>query len=201
MPYTWINEPPIIEISEEEVAGLVDLCWDFWDSWDSGIDPESLTRASSFFWEEVGPERYFAYMLGGKLIGAMTLVEQQQHSWIRITSLMTHPGSTGAGSILVEHAVNLSRKAGYQGRLGVMLSTNPRWRANFEAKGFVTDLDAGFFMTLDPSQSEKWVTVGGNWRLNKHHAMSRLVKHTWHELTIDTQIGRRLPERHFRFLS
>jgi GNAT superfamily N-acetyltransferase len=201
MPYTWINEPPIIEMTEEEVASLASLCWDFWDSWDSGMDPESLTRASSFSWEEEGPGRYFAYMLGGKLIGAMTLAEQQQHSWIRITSLMTHPGSTGAGSILIEHAVNLSEKAGYEGRLGVMLSINRRWRANFEAKGFVTALDASVFMTLAPSHSDRWVKVGGSWRLKKHQVRSPLDKHTWRELTIEAQIGRRLPARDFRFLS
>jgi hypothetical protein len=45
---------------------------------------------------------------------------------IQVKFLTTHPGSESGGGILIEHAVNLSDKAGYQG-FSTSNRTKHRW--------------------------------------------------------------------------
>lgn len=121
---------------------------------------------------------------------------------IDIEALVTHPGTYGGGSLLIEHVVNLSEKTGGGGR--VVLGANPGWRDSFKAKGFA---DYSEFsqrkLKLNPSRSDKWVKVGDEWRLKKYEvrktfagspedlllARDLLPARNWPQLIVGREIG------------
>jgi predicted Fe-S protein YdhL (DUF1289 family) len=204
----WVNEPPIVEVVDpEEFRGF---CTRFvseittWKSpsatnqaaiWNDEID----TRMAIAIWAESKAgendrQRYFAYMLPGIPAGLMVTSERRGQSLIKIKSLATHPGTQGAGGILVEHAVNLSEKAGYKG----CLELNEYAAPEGEAWGFGETED--FQIQLVPGESSKWVKVGQEWRLTKHRVRSPLDIHTWRDLTIGTQVGGIVRRRNFGFM-
>lgn len=205
----WVNEPPVVEIVDPgEFRGL---CTRFvseiatWkslpattqtDVWNDKIDNRMAIAnlAEGRSWEN-DRQRYFVYMLPGTPVGLMVTSEKQEQSLIKVKSLATHPGTRGVGGILVEHAVNLSEKAGYQGRLELSAYAAPEGGA----WGFVETED--FQVQLIPRESNKWAEVGQEWRLTKHRVRSPLDIHTWRHLTIETQIGGLIPRRHFGFLN
>jgi hypothetical protein len=188
-PLAWINRPPIVETDLNGFVALYQQSWGAWCVW------ESKNGSFARVWPSpVQGQRFFVYMLGGLAVGAMVIDKVCDHT--RIDVLATHPGTRGCGSILIEHAVNLSEEAGFGGR--VELNPGNRWRDSFLAKGFVGPVA----MKLDPGENpEKWVKVDNEWRLRKHRVRSPLDLHTWRDVTIEAQIGRRFPPRNFGFLS
>jgi GNAT superfamily N-acetyltransferase len=199
MRYTWINEPPIVEVTEN-IEVIVDYVGRAWRLWGDDVDLNDLNRVDPHLARNV-PVRSFVYMLAGRPVGLLQFQEvediRSSHCALRLSCLATHPGSKGGGSILIEYAVNLAEERGFQGRLH--LAPEEAWQANLEAKGFS---DEEFILhVLTPSESDKWVRVGDEWRLKKHRARSPLDMHTWRELTVGPQLGGRIPRRNFGFLS
>lgn len=188
-PFTWINRPPIVEADLNGFVALYQQSWDAWCVW------ESKNGGFARVWPNPNQvQRYYAYMLGGMAVGAMVIEEGCDH--IRIDVLATHPATKGGGSILIEHAVNLSEEAGFGGR--VELYPGGNWRNSFLAKGFVGPA----VMKLDPGENpEQWVKVDNEWRLRKYRVRSPRDMYDWRDLTIAAQIGRRFPPRNFGFLS
>jgi hypothetical protein len=182
----WINGPPIVAIEDREEFET--LCLQFmrstrkWktplpargaqaEKWNTRIISGILIARQALTWANsrwaAGNQSFSAYMLRGKPIGLMVTSEKQRRGVIYINFLTTHPGSENGGSILVEHAVNLSERAGYDGR--VELETlNWASTAAYTALGFVEIADRDGKMKLVPSESDRWVKVGQEWRLTKH---------------------------------
>lgn len=179
---TWVNKPPIVEITNSEEFQV--LCVQFmrdirtWKSpsesaeevqgWNRRIDSGINIAGSAGARWTWGPNnlRFFIYKLLGKPVGLMVTREAKAGPLVTIKHLATHPGSENAGGILIEHAVNLSEQAGYNGCLK-LTSLNRGSTAAYKALGFVEieDLD---IMKLVPNESDIWVRVENEWRLRKY---------------------------------
>lgn len=203
MPYTWINEPPVVEVEDQEKFRK--LCWEFMLEVDKWREPQSMGEGDRWrmriergylsamiaSWEPWGPEqpsRGFVYMLLGKPAGLMMIRESQELGVIVIVTLATHPGSRCMRGILIEHAVNMSDKAGYEGR--GMLDKNATW--NDECENIV------------PIGNNEWVKLGTEWRLNKYRDRKGfavpvedvLTGLTLRQLTIGREIFGKFPLPH-----
>lgn len=204
----WVNKPPIVEIEDQEEFRV--FCSRFMADtttwmvppgtedaaiWNEEVEHEVSIAQLASTWTKANP-RYFVYIVLGKPVGLMVTSEKQARSLIKINCLATHIGTKNAGDILIEHAVNLSQQAGYNGRLEISQYAAPA----AEAWGFVeTD---SFRMELVTRESSMWVEVSNEWRLRQYQVRSPLDILTWREITIEAQIGRIvLPRRFFGFLS
>lgn len=192
---TWINMPPIREMSAE---GLDDLCWKCWEDWDSVIDPIiDLERISSVGLQAFEEEMYFVYMLLGKPVGLASISTRRGNHGTVMSGLVTHPGTKSGGGILVEHVVNWSERAGNEGC--VELIPRRGWEDSFRLKGFVESPSVG--MKLIPRESDKWVQLGQEWRLKQHSVRSPLDRYPWRRLIVEAQLGDRVPRQNFGFLN
>jgi|SRR3954454_15804624 len=93
-----------------------------------------------------------------------------QHDPYYVADLVTHPGVSNAGEILIEEACNRSDRAGHGGRLELW-SLNERSTPFYLSIGFVkTDGNAnsGGAMTFDATGSDKWIRLGGRWVLKRY---------------------------------
>lgn len=137
------------------------------DKWNMRIyDGKNIAKWAATRGVPFHREKFFVYMCFGKPIGLMVTMEDSLSKSILIDYLATHPGSESGGGILIEHAANLSEKAGYQGRL-TLASFVERATSAYIALGFSqTSL---YDMELVPIKSnEKWVKLDGRWRLLKY---------------------------------
>lgn len=182
----WINGPPIVAIEDREEFET--LCLRFmrstrkWktplpakdaqaEGWNARIINGILIARQARMWANrrgaAGNQSFCAYVLRGKPIGLMATSEKQRRGLIYINFLTTHAGSADGGGILVEHAVNISERAGYDGRIGLE-TLNWASTAAYTALGFVEIADRDGKMNLVPGESDKWVKVGQEWRLTKY---------------------------------
>lgn len=167
-------EAPIRRLNADEWAqACKDLCDDvhLWKepasnfagmaSWDARFrDTERMLKNI-----EERDEVNAAHFLGDRgPVGLMTACKEGM--CIEITALVTHPGSTGVGGALVEHAVNHSERAFCSGR--VLLQADAHAVGAYEAMGFMKQ-GFGPNMLLEPSKCpDLWVENDRQWRLRKH---------------------------------
>jgi hypothetical protein len=159
---TWVNKPPIVETNAEACQALFRHIY---YTWETPGDPSVLySRVKNCWSDDFEDEKSFAYMILGNPVGWVRSSKLKERRSIFILGLVTHPGSKSGGSILIEHVVNRSEKAGYEGR--VELRPTNRWKQSFESKGFVEAASTGL-MKLLPAESDQWVKLGEEWRLRK----------------------------------
>jgi hypothetical protein len=177
---TWINEPPIVEIDDDmEFEALSGQFMRETMTWrEPTTTDEQIKRwnarinrgigiagsAGEYIMRGGDDKGAFAYMLFGTPVGLMVTSKSKASRLIEVKFLTTHPGSESGGGILIEHAVNLSENAGYQGCLE--LEAKEASAMAYKALGFVAT--GGGNMKLVPSQSDKWVKVSQVWRLKKY---------------------------------
>ncbi|MBE8596409.1 GNAT family N-acetyltransferase [Xenorhabdus sp. BG5] len=113
--------------------------------------------------------RYFICLVQGIPVGMMTFVTGSpsfyNESTDKIGFMLTHPGSHGCGSLLIEKAVELSNDG------EIWVSAKPYavpfyQNLGFEQYGF-PDADTTS-MRLIPSESEKWAVAGNHYHLRKY---------------------------------
>ncbi len=113
--------------------------------------------------------RYFICSVQRVPVGIMTFVPGSSSffngSADTIGFMLTHPGSHGCGSLLIEKAVELSK--GEEIWAKVKPYALPFYQnLGFEQYGF-PDTDTTS-MRLIPSESEKWIIIGNHYRLRKY---------------------------------
>lgn len=159
----WVNEPPIVEASAETCQALFRHIY---YTWESPGDPSVLySRVKNCWSDDFEDEMSFVYKILGNPAGWVRVSKLKERRSIFILGLVTHPGSQSGGSILIEHVVNRSERAGYEGR--IELRPTDRWKQSFASKGFVEAASTGL-MKLFPAESDRWVKLGGEWRLRKY---------------------------------
>ena len=209
MPFTWINEPPIVEITNKSLfqglfaqfmtklyaSKLIRPATNEAVSWNVAID--NSIRDFNRITTRIPDWRGFVYMVAGMPIGLMVISQMVSDECIRIHYLATHPQAEGGNGILIEHAVNLSENNGYNGRvtIGAFDSLDG---ASYEALGFILAQNNSL-RKLDPSESGEWVKVGTEWRLKQYWVRNPLDN--WREYTIGAQITGRVRRRNFGFLT
>lgn len=84
-----------------------------------------------------------------------------------IETLATHPGTTGAGRTMVEHAVNVSEAAGQKGYVGPVHAVNSESEQFFRKQGFEGNAK---FLRLDPSKKKDlWAKNNdGKWEFKEN---------------------------------
>jgi len=103
------------------------------------------------------------YFLNGAPCGLMST--SMRSKGMSIDAIVTHPLSQGAGIALVEHAVNLSARAGLGGAVRLWAVNNAM--AVYQAMGFERpDLNKDK-MVLDPVASPLWIQRDGQWRFRR----------------------------------
>lgn len=204
----WVNEPPIVEIKDLErfsgfcsrfISGttkwMVPLETEDAAIWNDEVKHNITIATLASTWKKAN-SRYFVYIVLAKPVGLMVASERQTRGLIKINCLATHIGTENAGDILIEHAVNLSQKAGYNGRLEISQYAAP------EAKAWGFIESDSFRMELVARESSMWVEVNNEWRLERYQVRNPLDILTWREVTVEAQMGTIVvPRRNFGFLS
>jgi hypothetical protein len=111
-----------------------------------------------------GPRsRYsYAYKVGSKPV-ALGLFKDFSES-LEIVYLVTHPGASGIGLLMVEKAVNVSNDLGLEGKVG--LTTYSAASTEFYTSvGFAGPEGPNGRMRLDPTHSPHWDMSEGTWYL------------------------------------
>jgi hypothetical protein len=113
----------------------------------------------------------YSCMLGLAPVGLIHL--KNFEDMIEIRLLVSHPGVAGAGEILLEKAVNESDQQGHNGAiyLSAMMSAVPF----YQSAGLTLVEPGSTSMVLLPSISDKWLRVGGRWRLARRVTKADLV--------------------------
>ncbi|MBS7699404.1 MULTISPECIES: GNAT family N-acetyltransferase [unclassified Chelatococcus] len=163
MDLRWLPQPPIRAIDDHEfdrvrVAFRHEL--DLWRCRGETNDPAAKawnfrigsTRMLTHF--DRG-EFHFGYFFGQGAIGLISITVSDDIGTVEI--LMTHPGQQGAGSTLIEHAVNA-----IPGMRRLKLRSSPESRGFYERLGFLRD---GHVMELDLESTSAWRRVNGRWRI------------------------------------
>ncbi len=102
------------------------------------------------------------FFVGTQPVGLLTL--SRHDGYFEVDTIVTHPGTQGAGGALIEHAVNVAHedRCGGALRLTPMQSSVPA----YEALGFRSVADE---MRLDPqARPDIWCRHETQWRLRKH---------------------------------
>ncbi|PHM74366.1 GNAT family N-acetyltransferase [Xenorhabdus kozodoii] len=117
--------------------------------------------------------RYFICLVQNIPIGVMTFVpggsRYCNESNDKIGFMLTHPGSQGCGSLLVEKAVEISCSLGNGGELLVSAKhyAVPFYKnLGFEVHG-ISDF-ATTSMIVYPSERNEWVFIGNTYRLSRY---------------------------------
>jgi len=107
-----------------------------------------------------------SYQVDNKNIGI--LLYSSSPASVYIGYFVTHPGSEGAGSALIEEAINISEGMGKNGKLELFVE-NPDAFKTYEHFGFRPETN-GVKMTLDPADSDgKWIKNSEQkWVLSKY---------------------------------
>jgi hypothetical protein len=116
------------------------------------------------------PGKKFAHRVDGKA-AALRLVTVGEDA-LKVEDLSSHPGSAGAGEIMIEKAVNVSEGRGKGGRV----------------KRFAVAGDVGFYAKLGfasiegnsrelrPAAAAGWARLSdGKWRLKKYPSRTRFI--------------------------
>jgi hypothetical protein len=184
----WVSEAPVVEVSAEKFEQLArQFIRDLEKNWvlkeKRGKAPEAVAYNDSIKpWNkrvqdsineaEVyrRPGKKFAYLLDGKA-AALMLVTIGEDA-LKVEDLSSHPGSGGAGEIMIEKAVNVSEECGKGGRVKLYAVEDA---VGFYAKlGFKT-LD-GNYMELRPGAANGWARLSdGKWRLKKYPSSTQFI--------------------------
>jgi hypothetical protein len=111
-------------------------------------------------------EYFIAYYIDGQPIGVLAMSD---YILPYINDLVTHPGSDGAGGILIECAVQKSVEWGKNGVLE-LYALDEDAREAYKALGFAGQKGPDDQeMTLDPSKKESiWCNLDGRWQIKKY---------------------------------
>jgi hypothetical protein len=199
MPYTWINEPPVVEVAN--MSEVEALCKQFVFEVRKSERPPTEER---YIWEDRKwwAERaannlmfavasnpgstsryiYCVYKHAGKPVGLMEWWKGLDQGIVEHLAML--PGRENECAILVEHAVNLSAKVGYEGRVyfsGLNFAEQPHSPPGLQSNVFV------------PSKSDEWVWLGDKWRFKDH------LLNDWRRLIIGRETFGRIYPQPYRF--
>lgn len=115
------------------------------------------------------PAETFGYVSDGKLVGALVMEKRFMDSGEApyIAGCVTYPGTKGRGSALLERAVNASEQWGGGGKVGLIAGNGAAdkvWRH----MGFKKARSVPGYRLLDPSSSDQWTKMDGEWKIAKH---------------------------------
>lgn len=128
--------------------------------------------------------RFYMYKPLGKPVGLMSFTKSSFGD-PTVWEFAMLPGRESEGTVLVEHAVNLSEAAGYKGRVDFPSVESTGW--SFRPPWHQWGIQSRY---LDPSKSDEWIKADGIWRLRKYIP--------WQQLTIGRETFgsmRRQPRR------
>ncbi len=104
--------------------------------------------------------------VAGKCEGLLAM--DKEESIPTVDMLVTHPGSEGGASILMERAVQKSEQWGYGGKLWLD-SDNDNATGAYHALGFIKSPDDNCDLGLDPmNKPDIWCLHEGEWRIKKY---------------------------------
>lgn len=193
MNLLWINTPPIIRLDKDKAALAIAELKKNMAGWEKVRVPEDgdireddinqrdwkdpkrtqqecwndrIDSMNSMFEMKFNGDINFAYYVTGQPIGVMALTNYDEMPYI--DDLVTHPGSSAAGGILIEYAVQISDSEwGKDGKLNLWALDDDAKMAykSLGFKGRESDNDKD--MILDPEQSTLWNKLDGKWQLKK----------------------------------
>lgn len=120
--------------------------------------------------QELSDSITLAYYVSGTPVGLLLMsIMQRPDLTVMIEELVTHPGSEGVASVLVEQAIYLSDKIQKGGKVVVLPleGKNSDAQKVYEALGFCFPDNKSYLMELNPETSDKWCEYQGSWRLKK----------------------------------
>jgi hypothetical protein len=177
--WSWITTPPISFVVFDEVATVVQQFQTNLASWGTmGGDSEISRRTNvhtggastiaGLMVTQLSPTRpVFQYVICGQPVALLQL--ELRDDVVEIKNLATHPGTSGAGGIMVEYALNMVTHYNNHGQnfepgMLYLESFTPDSAAAYTALGFVAGQPARE-MLLDANKSGLWAQVSGQWRL------------------------------------
>lgn len=174
-------DAPVREIPQEQFAALIKQLRRDIQAWEKptanfdGMPSDARNRISDALkilaLASEPDEHNLGYFVGGRLDGVITLSQVGEH--FEVSTIATHPGSTGAGGALMEQAATLAEQSGHQGRLK-LVPLQGSIKA-YEALGF-KPTGVEDYMQLDPRTSpDVWALQDGKWRLRKHQTETYLT--------------------------
>jgi hypothetical protein len=198
-PYKYSNEYPIKEISSQEVAQVAQEFSSSISEYATDHEGQPITDQYSSHndakkWNERNGEaqsladdigmdttaKTFSYNLGGHSVALMSLTHTSPDAdgtrpdadagGTRLDNLATHPGTSGAGKTMIEHAVNESAAAGNHG-IVTLTSLNDASTGFYHSVGFkqLSGSDISDMKELNPSESNLWSQGSdGKWGLKEH---------------------------------
>ncbi|MBX3536191.1 MAG: GNAT family N-acetyltransferase [Chelatococcus sp.] len=163
MTQRWLARPPIRPIGQSEFHRLraafrheIGLWRCQGDENDPHIKVWNYRIGSTRFLTHIGlGDVHFGYFFGESMVGLISITLSADIGTVE--TLMSHPGQQGAGSMLIEHAVNALPSI----RMLKLVSLDAS-RGFYERLGFVR---AGRAMELDVTRSDAWQRVDGRWRI------------------------------------
>jgi len=112
--------------------------------------------------EDLDGEEVYIYKVSGITVGCMFLAPRETH--VHIEYLVTHPGTDGAGGVLIERAVQRSCEMGFNGVVRLCYGNND-CKKMYEHMGFgdfAGSANTPDNFELKPAEkSDKWQPVGG----------------------------------------
>lgn len=173
MPYTWVTDPPVRRLAANVFIQQIGA---FRGSLGHVAPGENTVRVVAAIGKILDamrdiaddPDvRLFAYMVDGFPVGLLIMSGGMAP---KIDEMVGHPGAEGAGSILTEFAIN-STRAGTLSLDSLNKESTGFWTAmGFEKTGelHVHGEVGSCKMQLKAASSDKWQSVGGQWRLKKY---------------------------------
>ena len=185
--YDWVNDPPVVFVPWAEVATRVQTFQTNLTDYGAVSGGTAIsarmnahsgganTIAGLIVTQFMNPERpVFEYRVAGQPIALMQIDMRGTGGMLEIKNLATHPGTEGAGGIMIEYALN--KVTSYNDQMQQHAQTNvfaPGYlyletynqdsTAAYLALGFTAK--GGRSMILDAANSVKWGQVNGKWRL------------------------------------
>jgi hypothetical protein len=174
--FTWVNEAPIYKVNDEAFkAYALQFIKNLADNWFLKVSKneknlekniwnarvESSIREADVWGQKGDNLSKYVYLLQGKPIALMII---DIKNGLKIVDLTAHPGSSGAGEIMMEFAANL-------GAGKVRLYAGGGSGGFYKSLGFEGDLnfEGNGELKLDASKSDKWAKLNdGRWCLQKY---------------------------------
>ncbi|MEJ1355974.1 MAG: hypothetical protein RPU32_04750 [Candidatus Sedimenticola sp. (ex Thyasira tokunagai)] len=126
---------------------------------ESSVIFDTHRMMTSFMEKQDEKKEYYIYRLDWVPVAVMEL--QIMGNYVRISNLLTHPLSTGAGGAMVEVAVNATPRTGIP---IVELYTVPSAEPAYTAMGFVmTGVSKNMVLDLNKPHP-KWICLDGYWK-------------------------------------
>lgn len=181
--YGWVTAPPVVFVAWGEVAERVKIFQASLKEWGDvggGTDLAARLnahRGGAFFIAGLIEKKLnapytpvFEYRVAGQPIALLQLDMQGSEDMLEIKNLATHPGSDGAGGIMVEYALNKVTSYNTQANSEMfepgclfLESLDDNSTAAYVALGF--DSVGRKRMVLNAAESPKWAQADGKWRL------------------------------------